>query len=72
MFIGVVNIVKRKKRLHCGFKIRMAYGEIKIVSLCNKVWCIEDKTYEADSSEVTCKTCLKMLAKADESGCVKF
>lgn len=70
-FTGPVNIIDRKKRLHCGYKVRMA-GEIKLASICNQVWCLEDKTYEADSSEVTCKTCLKMLAKADESGRVEF
>ncbi len=71
MFIGPVNIIERKKRLHCGFKVRMGY-DIKLASICNQVWCLDDKTYEAMSSEVTCKSCLKLLAKADESGKVEF
>lgn len=70
-FTGVVNIIERKKRLHCGFKVRMG-GSVKLASVCNKVWTLDDKTYEANSSEVTCKTCLKVLAKADESGRVEF
>lgn len=70
-FVGIVNIIERKKRLHCGFKVKMG-GSVKLASICNQVWTLDDETYEANSSEVTCKTCLKMLAKADESGRVKF
>lgn len=62
---GLVNIVKRKKILHCGIKHIMG-GTAKIASACTNVWHINDVTYEADSSEVTCKKCLKILERADE------
>ena len=64
---GLVNIVKRKKILHCGIKFRVG-GTVKIASACNNTWSIDDVTYEADYSEVTCKRCLKILEKADEDG----
>lgn len=67
MFKGFVNIVKRKKILHCGIKVRMG-GSIKIVSVCNTTWHVDDITYEDMATEVTCKRCLKILSKADESG----
>jgi len=66
-FKGLVNIVKRKKLLHCGIKFRVGSG-VKIASACNNTWALNDITYEADSSEVTCKRCLKILEKADEDG----
>lgn len=68
-FNGIVNIVKRKKILHCGIKVRIK-SDIKIFSACNKFWNINDETYEAPSSEVTCKRCIKILEKADENGVV--
>jgi hypothetical protein len=71
MFVGTVNIIERKKRLHCGFKVKMG-GVVRLASICNQMWHLDDKTHEAESSEVTCKTCLKMLARADENGKVKF
>lgn len=71
MFSGIVNIVKRKKKLHCGFKVRMG-GTVRIVSLCNKTWSIDDEVYEDVSTEVTCRSCLKLLAKADETGYIEF
>jgi hypothetical protein len=67
MFKGFVFIVKRKKILHCGFKVRMGDG-IKIISVCNKIWHIDDETYEDMAERVTCKRCLKILEKADENG----
>lgn len=71
MFNGTVNIIKRRNRLHCGIKYRMGSG-IKLASACNRVWDMSDITYEADAKEVTCKTCLKILSKADESGRVNL
>ena len=71
MFIGIVNIVKRRKTLHCGIKVRMG-SSIKLVSACNTTWDMRDETYEADSETVTCKRCLKILAKADESGKIRL
>jgi hypothetical protein len=71
MFNGLVNIVKRRKNLHCGSRVRMG-GSIKIVSVCNCTWMLTDEIYEADSKEVTCKKCLKLLAKADEKGRVEL
>lgn len=66
-FKGLVNIVKRKKLLHCGTKFRVGMA-VKIGSVCNGVWSIDDVVYEANASEVTCKRCLKILEKADEDG----
>jgi hypothetical protein len=71
MFKGFVFIVKRKKTLHCGFKVRMG-SDIKTVSACNQTWHVDDKTYEDMSEAVTCKRCLKILEKADEDGRVDF
>jgi len=71
MFRGTVNIVKRRKLLHCGIKVRIN-GGIKITSACNNTWMLTDETYEAESKQVTCKKCLKILSKADESGKVDF
>jgi|GEM_PF-1819522 len=70
-FIGLVNIVKRKKILNCGSKFRIG-REIKHLSVCSGVWNIDDVVYEAKAEEVTCKRCLKILAKADEDGKVKL
>jgi len=71
MFSGTVNIIKRGKRLHCGIRARIA-GDIKLVSACNTTWNIDDETYKANTQEVTCKSCLKILAKADENGRVNL
>ncbi|MBP2661996.1 MAG: hypothetical protein H6Q69_5028 [Firmicutes bacterium] len=70
-FTGIVNIVKRKKTLHCGYKVRMG-GNVKTVSACNCTWNLYDEVYEANASEVTCKRCQKLLEKANEDGYVKF
>lgn len=67
MFKGTVTIIKRRKLIHCGIRVRMA-GDIKLVSACNTTWRMDDETYKADSQVVTCKSCLKLLSKADESG----
>lgn len=69
-FKGLVNIVKRKNIRHCGIKFGVG-GGVKIASACNNTWCMNDEVYEADSSEVTCKRCLKLLERADEDGMVK-
>ncbi|MBP2652609.1 MAG: hypothetical protein H6Q73_178 [Firmicutes bacterium] len=69
-FTGLVNIVKRKKLLHCGFKVRLG-GDVKIASVCNNTWNLADEVYEDISSSVTCKRCKKILEKADEDGCVR-
>ncbi|SMC63827.1 hypothetical protein [Sporomusa malonica] len=66
-FKGLVNIVKRKKILHCGIKHSLG-GVVKIASACNNTWTIDDVTYEADYSEVTCKRCIRILEQADEDG----
>jgi len=71
MFNGIVNIVKRRKTLHCGTRVRMS-GNIKIASVCNNTWALTDEVYEAEAKEVTCKRCLKILAKADEDGKIDF
>ncbi|MBP2664779.1 MAG: hypothetical protein H6Q71_2727 [Firmicutes bacterium] len=70
-FTGLVNIVKRKKTLHCGFKVRLG-SDVKIASVCNKTWHLEDEVYEDISSSVTCKRCQKILEKANEDGYVTF
>ena len=63
MFVGKVNLVKRNKLIHTGFRMN-GY----MVSGCNTTWDIRDKVEEGNSSEVTCKRCKKLLEKADENG----
>ena len=64
-----VRLVKRNKITHCGFVARV-WGEIATYSICNKRWDCNDKTSMGEESEVTCKRCLKILAKTDDDGCV--
>lgn len=71
MFSGVVNIIERRKLLHCGIKVR-ATGKTMLVSACNQIWNANDKTYELPAEKVTCKRCIKILAKADENGKVNL
>lgn len=71
MFEGRVNLVKRNKLIHCGFKINR-YDGTYIVSACNGAWDCKDKVSEGNASEVTCKRCKKLLEKADEKGNVKL
>ena len=63
MFTGKVNLVKRNKLIHAGFRVN-GY----MVSGCNTVWDIRDKVTEGDSSDVTCKRCKKLLERVDENG----
>lgn len=62
-----VNLIKRGKRTHVGFKAT-CMGEENIYSLCNQRWCTDDKVSEGEDTEVTCKRCLKKMSKADENG----
>ena len=66
-----VRLIKRNKLIHCGF-VGRAWDEIKTYSACNKKWVDEDKTSMGDEKEVTCKKCLKILAKCDSDGSVKL
>jgi hypothetical protein len=67
MFNGTVTLIKRSKTIHCGALIKMG-KEVKLISVCNKVWHIKDRAQDGKTEEVTCKRCLKILAKADEDG----
>lgn len=56
-----VFIIQRGKTKHCGAR---TCGHIKIFSLCNRVWDERDVVTEEHESEVTCKRCQKIMAKA--------
>jgi hypothetical protein len=64
-----VNLIKRGKITHVGFKAKV-WGEVNLYSLCNQRYCVEDKVSEGVDTEVTCKRCLKKMAKADKNGVV--
>ncbi len=70
MFDGRVNLVKRNKLIHCGFKVYN--GGWYMVSACNCTWDIKDKVEEGNASEVTCKRCKKLLEKANEDGSIRI
>lgn len=70
MFEGRVNLIKRNKLIHCGFRVRN--GGVYMVSACNCTWDIKDTVSEGNASEVTCKRCKKLLEKADSKGSVKL
>lgn len=63
MFTGRVNLVKKNKTVHVGFKMN-GY----MVSGCKLEWDVRNKICEGDASEVTCKRCKKLLERADENG----
>jgi hypothetical protein len=63
VFNGRVNLIKRNKLIHAGFKMN-GY----MVSGCNLRWDMRDKVTEGDAPEVTCKRCKKLLERADENG----
>ncbi|WHH59138.1 hypothetical protein [Petroclostridium sp. X23] len=59
-----VNLVKRKKVIHLGAWIRSG-GDRYMVSICNGVWNCDDKSYAGETSEVTCKRCMKYAREAE-------
>lgn len=64
-----VFIIERNKRKHCGFR---TYGQIKVFSLCNRTWNESDIITKGYDTDVTCKRCQKLMAKADSNGVVTF
>ena len=64
-----VILIKRNKITHCGVHCKDNFSrQILEISICNCRWDVEDKVSTGDIKEVTCKRCLKKIAKADENG----
>lgn len=77
MYEGKVMLIKRNKTIHCGVSVHSGIkdkngSDIKMISICNVTWKLEDKVSEGMTKEVTCKRCLKMLERADSDGRVKL
>lgn len=66
-----VELIRRGKITHVGFKGNIE-GKIQTFSACNKRSDVTDKVLIGESSEITCKRCLKILSRADENGCVRL
>lgn len=62
-----VNLIKRGKITHVGFKARVM-GDVAVYSLCNQRMDCSDVVSIGKDTEVTCKKCLKKMAKVDEYG----
>lgn len=62
-----VNLIKRGKITHVGFKAKVM-GQVDVYSLCNQRMDCSDVVSIGEDTEVTCKRCLKKMAKADEHG----
>jgi hypothetical protein len=62
-----VYLIKRGKITHVGFKAKVM-GDIDVYSVCNQRMDCSDVIYIGEDTEVTCKRCLKKMAKADEHG----
>ena len=71
MYEGNTRIIRRKKITHCGVLTKLD-GEYLVISACKGLWDEADEVYDGVSSEVTCKLCQKILAKADSTGKVKL
>jgi hypothetical protein len=66
-----VNLIKRGKIIHAGFKA-IVEGEENTYSLCNRRWSVDDIVIEDEDKEITCKRCLKKIAKIDKDGFVRL
>lgn len=77
MYEGKAILIKRNKNIHCGVSVHSGIknkdgSDIKMISICNMTWNLEDKAYEGMSKDITCKRCLKILERADSDGRVKL
>lgn len=61
-----INLVKRGRVVHAGIAARNN-GQKYLISVCNGRWCCEDTTSIGESTEVTCKRCLKYVKEAEEN-----
>lgn len=71
MFEGRVNLIERRKLVHCGIKLWNG-TEYIMTSVCSGVWELKDIVTEGDAKEVTCKRCRKIIDRADSDGHVKL
>lgn len=70
-----VNLIKRKYVVHAGIRIRADMQDLDtcVVSVCSRTWYDHDKTSIGESTEVTCKRCMKYIIEAEENdGVINF
>ena len=64
-----ILLIKRGKVTHAGIRTSLDKTTYRI-SVCSGLWNEDDKTKIGEETEVTCKRCLKVLARCDDNGVV--